>query len=143
MPTSKTNLVSYATRDVVTGRGPGKITEFNSIEGIKFSTWNAALASQVKAMLNQPVIVEYEVKQNAGFTNHYLISVHTVDEVLETEDTSVVDQTLVPLSRTLDKDTQIAKAVALKAAVDTPLKFSNPQEVIALAKVYEGYLTSA
>lgn len=140
MPTVKTNLVSYNIRDVNTRYGEKKVTEFVGIDGTKYSTWKAELASQVKTMLNQPVIVDYTVQKRGDFENFYIDGVYPESEA---EELGIETPVTTVGSEVLDsKSLQINRAVALKAAVATPLNFKDPQEVIALAKVYEGYLNA-
>jgi hypothetical protein len=55
--------------------GPWTRSDFESAEGLKLSTFKGEVASVARALLNQPVEVEYSEKQNGEYVNRTLLSV--------------------------------------------------------------------
>jgi len=55
--------------------GPWTRSDFESAEGLKLSTFKGEIASVARALLNQPVEVEYSEKQNGEYVNRTLLSV--------------------------------------------------------------------
>ena len=170
MPTVVDTITKYSSKDVQGKYGPSKLTTFYTQSGLELTTFKAEIASQANMLMNQPVKIEYEQVQKGEYTNYYLQSVEPASaanmlmnqQSVEPDDgiaplaennvtpitsapshPSNIDQTdFVPSS----KDHQIARAVALKAAVDTlPVLedksfTSDPAKILALAEFYYEWL---
>ncbi len=145
MATAVDTITSYSKKDVTTRYGQKTVTAFHTVAGKEYSTFKGEIASQAVLLMNQPVEIEYETQQKGEYTNNYLLGVKTVGgatPVPQADPGPTPEPVTSPYQA--HKDEAIARAVALKAAVDTlpslgePTK--DPASVIALAEFYLTWL---
>ncbi len=149
MATAVDTITSYAKKDVQGRNGKFTMTMFQTQSGREYATSKGEIASQAVLLMNQPVEIEHEVVQKGDYTNYYLQGVKTVNGAAPVPQTDP-GPSVAPQS---DREDAIARAVALKAAVDTlpsladiikddayAGKVRDPAEVLALAEFYLTWL---
>ncbi len=144
MATAVDTITSYAKKDIQTKSGkPGTLTIFQTASGREYSTFKGEIASQANLLIGVPnSVIEYDEVKKGEYTNYYLTGAKA--GAGQTANDPAYVATLAPATPGLAKDEAIARAVALKAAVDTlpslgePTK--DPASVIALADFYLGWL---
>ena len=122
MPETIITILDVEGRDVNTSRGPGRVFNVKGSDGRRYSTFNAKLAQEAVALKGQGAKIEFETRQKGEFTNYDLkaLEAASVVQTVETSSNGSQGVTTVPVASQgpSDKDTQIARAVALKAAVE-------------------------
>jgi hypothetical protein len=139
LATAVDTITSYAKKDVQGKFGPSTLTIFQTQSGREYSTFKGEIASQANLLIGVPnSVIEYDEVRKGEYTNYYLTGAKAGDG--QTANAAPAAATVAPSS----KDEAIARAVALKAAVDTlpslgePTK--DPASVIALADFYLTWL---
>ncbi len=150
MATAVDTITSYAKKDVQGKFGPSTLTIFQTQSGREYSTFKGEIASQANLLIGVPnSVIEYDEVKKGEYTNYYLTGAkagdgQTANAVAtgpsKIQDVSQHSSGAAPTGR----NEAIARAVALKAAVDTlpslgePTK--DPASVIALADFYLTWL---
>ena len=122
--------------------------------GKEYSTRDRSLAQIGYRAVGSDVLLDYDEKKNdKGFTNRYLNHIAPVDGGGPAEaglpPSGLFDDSEPEVARAsgIDKDEQIARAVALKAAVDTlpqlPAEQRTAASVLQIADFYMPFLTGA
>lgn len=126
----------------------GTVYEIKIKDGETYSTWDQAVATEARNAVGSVVTADVAVKQNGKYTNRYwngftpAAGAHS--NATQTTPTVSAPIPQQPASTPSDKDAQIARAVALKAAVDMAngglLGEPTPALVVATAQQFEPYL---
>ncbi len=137
-------ITSYAKKDVQGKFGPSTLTTFQTASGREYATFKGEIASQANLLIGVPnSVIEYDEVKKGDYTNYYLTGAKAGDG----QTANTTPATPIPANATFpvgDREAAIARAVALKAAVDTlpslgePTK--DPASVIALADFYLTWL---
>ncbi|HEY6018839.1 MAG TPA: hypothetical protein VIY48_02810 [Candidatus Paceibacterota bacterium] len=132
---------------------PYTVFEVKTTDGKKYSTFKAPLGQMAGALRGQAVVIQYSEQERNGYTNYTLEGIQpSQSQPVETGQQGVVVQagpvshnlTATASYSTSSKDESIARAVALKAAVDTvtglQIVDANSSVVLAVADVYRAWL---
>src|SRR5438270_8438280 len=116
-------IETVSIRDGASRKGPWKLTSAK-VDGEWFKTFNGDLGKQLVALEREVVELQYKTEERGEYTDNVVQSVKKaihaeVQKAQEEMNAPIqVQSPTIPLHPTNSKDTNIAKAVALKAAVD-------------------------
>lgn len=71
----QTTLVSHETKSGTSQKGPWTRHIFTDAANVKFQTFDQNVANIAYGLLNQPVVVTYEIRQNGSYQNNDITSV--------------------------------------------------------------------
>ena len=170
METTIAGIQAVESKDINTSKGPSTLYLIKDNVGVEYSTFTAELAQQAAAYKGsqQPALIGFEIstttkpnKQGVDttYTNRYLKSLSPAGEQQERTFVSTPQPQapvasagltapasgIVAQQTATEKDTAIARAVALKAAVDACVGGVNDFQgdetgVLDLAERYRGWL---
>jgi hypothetical protein len=143
MPEATVTLNDVESRDVQSRGETATVYSFKCSDGRKYTTFKRDIAVPGSQLRGRLVTIGYTEKQNGEFTNYYLNSIKLADTGIILPETPVF--TAHPDSPTQEKkDVSIARAVALKAAVETAvglqLEDASWQTILDIADAYVPWL---
>lgn len=126
-------LNDVESKDVQARGEDATVYSFKCSDGRKYTTFKRDVAAPGSQLRGRLVTIGFTEKVNGEYTNYYLNSIKPADTATPPNITSQSD-----------KDVSIARAVALKAAVETAvgleMQAANQGDIIAIANVYAGWL---
>lgn len=90
--------------------------DFRTDDGGKFQTYDGDVASQVKALMNQPVEIEYTVKENGQYVNNEIVSVRALNGAAPTP--APVQANGQPTTPADDRQVMINRSAGLARAIE-------------------------
>lgn len=139
-------LNDVESRDVTARGEPATVYSFKTSDGRKYTTFKRDVAVPGSQLRGRLVTIDYKEQQKGEYTNYYLNSIKLADtgEVAETVRVTTADSAVEKVFGPSDKDTSIARAVALKAAVETAVGLqlgdADQNAIIVIAGVYAEWL---
>lgn len=123
MPEVTVTLEDVESKDVNTKRGLGTVYRLKASDGRTYTTFDREIAKTAAELRGKTVVFDYVQSQNGDFTNYNLNGVKAgtgIPEVANTDNFATQPVTGFHTGDSVtSKDTSIARAVALKAAVET------------------------
>lgn len=119
---STTTLVEHKVFSGVSQSGKPYVKNlFTGADGREYTTFRPEVAQQAVPLLNQPVMVTYEVKQRGQFTNYDLEAVASANGPAAAPVAQPAPSAPAPAPVVFggSKDDQIARSVAIKLAAET------------------------
>lgn len=147
MPEVTVTLEDVESKDVNTRRGLSTVYRLKASDGRTYTTFDDKLAKEGAKYRGQTVVLDYVESQNGEYTNYNLNGVKAGETP-----TGIILPTAAPLFSASpanptqeSRDTSIARAVALKAAVEVSVGgISEGNGVLETANIYvEWLLTGA
>lgn len=144
-------LNDVESKDVKVKGDPATVYEFRCSDGNKYTTFKRDIAVPGSQLRGRLVTIDYTEKQKGDYTNYYLNSIKladTGDAGLEVNLRGTDGFGSTPIAQGIttqeDKNVSIARAVALKAAVETAvglqLADADSDAILGIANVYAGWL---
>lgn len=144
-------LNDVESKDVIARGEEATVYTFNCSDGRGYTTFKRDVAIPGSKLRNRLVVLDYSEKawqkgEKSGF-NYYLNSIKLADAGVvrgAAIQVDALDNRPALITSQSDKDVSIARAVALKAAVETAvgleMQAANQGDIIAIANVYAGWL---
>lgn len=118
----QTTLVSHESKSGESARGPWTRHTYTDAANTKFQTFDQNLSNIAYGLLNQPVIVTYELKQNGQYTNNDITSVTpagaaVTGTVAQAAPQQTAPAAVAPTSTPDQRSPKIARGAGLKSAL--------------------------
>lgn len=141
MPEVTVTLEDVESKDVNTKRGLGTVYRLKGSDGRTYTTFDREIATKAAELRGKTVVFDYVESKNGEWVNYNLNGVKA-GAFATTPAPAQGFPTETPQGSTpnTDRDTSIARAVALKAAVTYVVGANPEQDPIALADEYVEWL---
>lgn len=147
MPEVTVTLNDVDSRDVKVRGEDATVYSFKASDGRKYDTFKREIAVPGSQLRGRLVVIDFDEVQKGDYTNYKLKGIKLADAgeaggggFAATANLGTSDD----IPRASDKDTSIARAVALKAAVETAvglqLMDADSDSILGIADVYAGWL---
>lgn len=142
MPEVTVTLEDVESKDVNTRRGLSTVYRLKASDGRTYTTFDDKLAKEGAKYRGQTVVLDYVESQNGEYTNYNLNGVKAGEqEFAQNRPDPQLAPGFNPGDSVTSKDTSIARAVALKAAVTYVVAGISPEDdVITLADSWVAWL---
>jgi hypothetical protein len=141
VPETTVTLVDVDSRDVTARGEQTTVYSFKASDGRKYDTFRRDIAVPGSTLRGKTVVIDYKERKKGEYTNYDLLSIREAADAVLLQ--GFKQEPTPNISSQSDKDVSIARAVALKAAVETAVGLqieTDKEGVVAIAGFYADWL---